>query len=167
MKKFNFVKIKPVKQTVCGLRKFLCVKSCKTGNLNICVCNSKLPGSTLKYSLMKKWLYMRVPTKWEGKIRSWISNSEVLFMCRDVKWKYNNLELNMDKTVLDTVLINVSRWNDIVMIRIYFKSFNLSQKLKLVNLCMASMCKRFSPYFVFTSRLKWTHWRASSWNEDW
>ena len=47
----------------------------------------------------------------------------------------------MDKTVLDTVLINVRRWNDIVMIRIDFKSFNLSQKLKLVNLCMASMCK--------------------------
>ena len=111
---------------------------------------------------MKKWLYIRVPAKWEGKIKSWISNCEVLFMCRDVKWKYNNLELNMDKTVLDTVLINVSRWNDIVMIRMYFKSFNLSQKLKLVNLCMASMCKWFSSYFVFTSRLKWTHWRASS-----
>ena len=47
----------------------------------------------------------------------------------------------MDKTVLDTVLINVSRWDDIVMIKIYFKSFNLSQKLKLVNLCMASVCK--------------------------
>ena len=47
----------------------------------------------------------------------------------------------MAKTVVDTVLINVSRWDDIVMIKIDFKSFNLSQKLKLVNLCMASMCK--------------------------
>ena len=47
----------------------------------------------------------------------------------------------MDKTVLDTVSINVSRWNDIVMNKIYFKSFNLSQKLKLVNLCMSSVCK--------------------------
>ena len=55
--------------------------------------------------------------------------------------KYNNLELNMDKTVLDRVLISVSRWNDIVIIKIYLKSFIFSQKLKLVNLCMASTCK--------------------------
>ena len=56
----------------------------------------------------------------------------------------------MDKTVVDTVLINVSRWNDIVMIKIYFKSFNLSQKLKLVNLCMASTCVNDSAHTLYS-----------------
>ena len=58
----------------------------------------------------------------------------------------------MDKTVLDTVLINVSRWNDILMIKIYFKSFNLSQKLKLVT-CTCHQCVNDSAQITLYSRV--------------
>ena len=49
------------------------------------------------------------------------------------------------------MLINVSRWNDIEMIKISFKSFNLSQKLKLVT-CAWHQCVNDSAHTLYSQQ---------------